>query len=101
VIIISKLIFNLNRKKALFFVMNPNKVITCEYLIKYHEKRGDKILIFSDNLFALKFYSQKMKKPYIYGNTPQKERLSILNQFKNDLNCLFISKIGDTSIVKY
>ena len=27
----------------LLYAMNPNKFRTCEYLIRIHEKRGDKV----------------------------------------------------------
>ena len=33
--------------------MNPKKIQACQFLIKYHEDRGDKIIVFSDNVFAL------------------------------------------------
>ena len=39
-------------QKRMFYVCNPNKFIACEYLIKLHEARGDKIIVFSDQLFA-------------------------------------------------
>eukprot|EP00438_Fugacium_kawagutii_P009995 Skav225079 [mRNA] locus=scaffold987:216519:225234:- [translate_table: standard] len=32
---------------------NPNKLKTCEFLIRHHEQRGDKIIVFSDNIFIL------------------------------------------------
>lgn len=51
--------------------MNPNKFRCCQYLIRYHERRGDKTIVFSDNVFALKHYAVKMNKPYIYGPTIQ------------------------------
>jgi len=42
------------RKQALY-VMNPAKFRACQFLINYHEQqRGDKILVFSDNIFALR-----------------------------------------------
>lgn len=34
--------------------MNPRKIQSCQYLIEFHEARGDKTIIFSDNIFALK-----------------------------------------------
>lgn len=43
--------------KRLLYVNNPNKFLTCQYLIQYHESRGDKIIVFSDNLIALKNYA--------------------------------------------
>ena len=39
-------------QKIMFYVCNPNKFIACEYLIRLHEARGDKIIVFSDQLFA-------------------------------------------------
>lgn len=69
-------------KKMLLYVMNPSKFRNCQYLIHYHEKRGDKTIVFSDNVFALKHYAIKMNKPYIYGPTLQNERIQILQNFK-------------------
>lgn len=52
------------------YVMNPNKFRACEFLIRFHEQqRGDKIIVFSDNLFALREYAKKLKRPYIDGPT--------------------------------
>ena len=34
--------------KQLLWVMNPNKMRACEFLIQYHEARGDKIVVFAD-----------------------------------------------------
>ena len=42
-----------SRKRMLLYCMNPKKVQACQFLIKYHEDRGDKIIVFSDNVFAL------------------------------------------------
>jgi len=47
---------------------NPKKFRACEFLINTHEARGDKILVFSDNVFALKQYARQMKKPYLWSN---------------------------------
>ncbi|MQL92064.1 hypothetical protein Taro_024684 [Colocasia esculenta] len=52
------------------YVMNPNKFRACEFLIRFHEQqRGDKIIVFADNLFALTAYAMKLRKPMIYGAT--------------------------------
>ena len=37
-------------KKMLLCVMNPNKFRATQYLIKYHERRGDKTIVFSGKL---------------------------------------------------
>jgi len=87
------------RKRGLFYVMNPNKFRACEFLIRFHERRNDKIIVFADNVFALKHYAVKMNKPYIYGPTSQGERLHIIQNFVHNpmVNTIFISKVGDTS----
>lgn len=89
-----------SRIRRLLYAMNPIKFQVCQYLINYHEARGDKIIVFSDNVFALKKYALKLGKPFIYGPTSQTERLRILQQFQNNpnLNTLFLSKVGDTSL---
>ncbi|XP_018801711.1 PREDICTED: DNA excision repair protein haywire [Bactrocera latifrons] len=86
-------------KKMLLYVMNPSKFRSCQFLIKYHEKRGDKTIVFSDNVFALKHYAIKMNKPFIYGPTSQNERIQILQNFKfnQKVNTIFVSKVADTS----
>ena len=89
-----------SRKAALLYIMNPRKFQACQYLIDYHEKRGDKIIVFSDNVYALERYALKLNKAYIYGGTPQNERLRILENFQHNeqVNTIFLSKIGDTSL---
>ena len=74
--------------------------MACQYLINLHERRGDKILVFSDNLFALEVYAKKLQKPFIHGGVGHQERMGILHYFQktNDINTIFISKVGDTSI---
>ncbi|XP_030765835.1 general transcription and DNA repair factor IIH helicase subunit XPB [Sitophilus oryzae] len=86
-------------KRLLLYVMNPNKFLATQYLIRYHERRGDKTIVFSDNVFALKHYAIKMNKPYIYGPTSQSERIQILQNFKFNpkVNTIFVSKVADTS----
>ncbi|RCK62228.1 DNA repair helicase RAD25 [Candida viswanathii] len=88
------------RKRMLLYIMNPTKFQACQFLIHYHEKRGDKIIVFSDNVYALQEYALKLGKPFIYGSTPQQERMKILQNFQHNdqINTIFLSKVGDTSI---
>lgn len=88
------------RKRMLLYTMNPKKFQACQFLIDYHERRGDKVIVFSDNVFTLERYARKLDKCFIYGGTPQNERLRILENFQlNDqVNTIFLSKIGDTSL---
>ncbi|XP_042388705.1 general transcription and DNA repair factor IIH helicase subunit XPB1-like isoform X2 [Zingiber officinale] len=90
-----------SKKKQALYVMNPNKFRACEFLIRFHEQqRGDKIIVFADNLFALTTYAMKLRKPMIYGATSHNERSRILEAFKSnpDVNTIFLSKVGDNSI---
>ncbi|KAI4292252.1 DNA excision repair protein ERCC-3 [Pancytospora philotis] len=87
-------------RRRVLSIMNPTKFQTCQYLIDKHEQRGDKIIVFSDSVLALKEYAVKLGKPYIYGPTGQTERMRILKQFQTNpnINTIFLSKVGDTSI---
>ncbi|KAH8100911.1 DNA helicase [Cristinia sonorae] len=89
-----------SRKRMLLYCMNPRKFQACQFLIKYHEERGDKIIVFSDNVFALEAYAKKLNKLYIHGGTGQVERMRILQHFQHSpaVNTIFLSKVGDTSI---
>ncbi|XP_041366726.1 general transcription and DNA repair factor IIH helicase subunit XPB-like [Gigantopelta aegis] len=86
-------------KKLLLYGMNPNKFHACQFLIRYHERRNDKIIVFADNVFALKHYAIALGKPYLYGPTSQDERLQILQNFVHNpkVNTIFVSKVADTS----
>lgn len=87
-------------RRKLLYAMNPNKFRMCQYLVKYHEERGDKVIIFADNVFALQMYANRLKRPYIYGPTSQVERMRILQNFQHNpaLGTILLSKVGDTSI---
>ncbi|XP_032880846.1 general transcription and DNA repair factor IIH helicase subunit XPB [Amblyraja radiata] len=87
------------KKRMLLYVMNPNKFRACQFLIRFHERRNDKIIVFADNVFALKEYAIRLNRPYIYGPTSQGERMQILQNFTHNpkINTIFISKVGDTS----
>lgn len=88
------------RLKQLLYVMNPSKLRAAEFLVRFHEERGDKIILFSDLVYSLKLYAEVLKKPLIYGETPERERQAILGTFRTSdaLRTICISKVGDTSI---
>ncbi|KAI0032530.1 DNA helicase [Vararia minispora EC-137] len=89
-----------SRRRMLLYCMNPRKFQACQFLIDYHERRGDKIIVFSDNVYALQAYARKLNKPFIHGGTGQTERMNILGHFQNNpaVSTIFLSKVGDTSI---
>ena len=85
--------------RQILCALNPNKAKICDFLVRYHEDRGDRILVFSDNVFALRSYATKMTRSFIYGATGAGERMKILKNFQEfQGQTLFISRIGDTSI---
>jgi len=88
------------RLKQLLYVMNPSKMRAVEFLVRFHEERGDKIIVFSDLVWSLKQYAEMLKRPLIYGETPERERQAILGTFRatDALRTICISKVGDTSI---
>ncbi|KAI9193635.1 DNA repair helicase rad25 [Polychytrium aggregatum] len=89
-----------SRTRQLLYCVHPYKIQMCQYLIRYHESRGDKTIIFSDSIFALKHYANCLNRPFICGSTSPAERMRILQQFQYDstVNTIFLSKVGDTSI---
>lgn len=95
---------NNSRIQRLLYTLNPTKFRTCEYLIKYHTAKGDKIIIFSDDVPALVLYCESLSTvqviPYIYGGTSAQERKDYLQSFKSSSSvpCLGLSKVGDTAL---
>jgi len=88
-------------RRQMLYCLNPNKFQACQFLIEYHERqRGDKIIVFSDNLFALREYATRLKRPFICGATSHGDRTRILYNFKHNpqVNTIFLSKVGDNSI---
>ena len=88
------------RAQQRLFVMNPNKVAACRFLVSEHLKRNDKILVFSDDIFALRQYARLLGVPMLYGDTSAQDRLKTLTAFKTSdtVNVICISSVGDTSI---
>ena len=95
-------------KKKVLYVSNPTKYLITLMLLEKH--KGDKIIIFSDNLFTIEQYNKMLDKRrtiskefnfrMISGNTKEKEREESLKEFKeNDqMNILLMTKVGDISI---
>eukprot|EP00124_Ichthyophonus_hoferi_P002677 Ihof_evm2s193 gene=Ihof_evmTU2s193 len=88
------------KNRSLLWVMNPTKFRICQHLCRMHERRGDKVIVFSDNVYALVKYATKMGHPFIHGSTGHPERMKVLESFVRNpaQNVVFISKVGDTSI---
>lgn len=87
-------------KQRKLWVCNPNKLRACEFLVRFHEERKDKVIVFSDNLFALKEVAYALKRPFISGEVTLQERMVIINKFKTSPNfsTILLSKVGDNAI---
>jgi DNA excision repair protein ERCC-3 len=66
-------------------------------MIRYHERRNDKIIVFSDSMFALETHGKRLENPDICGKASQSERIQILQNFQHNLrtNTIFVSKVTD------
>lgn len=53
------------------------------------------VIIFSDNIWALREYATRMQRPFIYGPTSHAERTRVLAAFKHSttVNTVFLSKV--------
>ncbi|CAK0854710.1 unnamed protein product [Prorocentrum cordatum] len=71
---------NEHLRRALW-TCNPTKLNVCEYLIRFHENRGDKIIVFSDNIFILEEFAKQLGRYYICGKVDMRERMQILSNF--------------------
>ncbi len=91
-----------HKKRLSLCVANPEKINTLEALIRMHELRGDKIMVFSEQKFILELLARSFNTYFIHGDVPHVERMSILKKFGSTgvdrVNVIFISKIGDNSI---
>lgn len=74
--------------------------MACHYLMKIHEERKDKIIIFCDHVFALKILAERLEIPFISGDVGERERQNIISHFRdgNEINTIIFSRVGDTSI---
>jgi len=47
--------------------------MACEYLMRFHEKWGDKVIIFSDNVFTIEKLGWTLGRPFIHGKVSHEE----------------------------
>ncbi|EER20359.1 DNA helicase, putative [Perkinsus marinus ATCC 50983] len=86
-------------KRALY-TSNTNKLMACEYLVALHESRGDKIIVFCDNVVLLKEMAQRTRKAFICGSVSMAERMACIRCFQHSdkINCIYLSQVGDNAI---
>ena len=89
-----------NASKVIISKCNPNKVRVMEYLVHFHEDRGDKVIVFCDSVPVLRKMAIKLQRYFICGDVAANERRLIIDAFKNDPLCktIFLSRVGDSSL---
>jgi DNA excision repair protein ERCC-3 len=79
--------------------MNPYKIRYCYYLIKFHEARGDQVIVFFDDLISIEKYAEILKCDVIVGATKEQDRMRLLSAFRQrTIRVICVSSVGDTSI---
>ena len=66
----------------------------------FYGAAGDKIIVFSESVYALKLYARKFGAPIISGETAEQERKKYIDAFRTQdrVNILFLSKVGDVAL---
>ncbi|GJY43217.1 DNA repair helicase XPB1-like protein, partial [Tanacetum coccineum] len=84
---------NFEKRNQVLSVMNPNKFRACEFLIRFHEQeRGDKIIVLSDNIFALKKYAKKLHKPMVHRGIRSILAYKFYNHLFNLRQCFILKR---------
>lgn len=86
-------------RKAKFRIAseNPAKMQWIETLIERHQ--GDHILVIGQYIDQLNDIQKRIGAPIITGKTPNKERESIYNDFREGrMKCLIVSKVANFSV---
>lgn len=87
-------------KAKVLAVMNPVKAWVMDFLIRHHESKNHKIIIFSESVFALSLYAKAYNAPLISGDTSQRDRDTYVTTFRTSdkVNKLFLSRVGDVAL---
>eukprot|EP00049_Salpingoeca_infusionum_P007792 m.126211 g.126211 ORF g.126211 m.126211 type:complete len:950 (+) comp13823_c1_seq1:101-2950(+) len=81
---------------------NPNKLTACEFLIRQHEQRNDKIIVFGDDVDLLRKLGECLGRPehVLTGATSSAERLTTVDRFNRtkSFKTIFLSRIADNAM---
>ncbi|KAH8108243.1 DNA repair helicase rad25 [Phellopilus nigrolimitatus] len=84
--------------KAYFTLGSTVTLVRNDHIAKVQQ--GDKIIVYSGNVYALEHCARKLGKLYIHGGTSQVERMRVLQHFQHHpkVNTIILFKVGDTTI---
>lgn len=80
--------------------LNIGKVSICRYLIDYHVRRGDKVLLFCDDTAPLEVLSKLLNIEYVIGETGESTRSAVFKKFREARGgyAIGVSRIADNSL---
>lgn len=85
--------------KRMLAATNPTKINIAWSLLKYHERRDDKTLVFVEHIALLNYLKKKFKLYAVYGDVSDERRTEIFNKFRTgEIKSLIISKVGNRAI---
>lgn len=88
-----------SHRSLLISSLNPNKLVACEELMLAHERRGHRVLVFSDCVWTLQKVAELLGRQHLDGRTSNQDRNKYLEELRSGARkTLMLSKIGDTSI---
>jgi len=79
---------------------NIGKVRVCAQIVKHHMAKGDKVLVFCDDLISLSWYAKVLQCGQVYGDMRLEERQREYESFRVATRsaCLVVSRVADHSI---
>lgn len=78
---------------------NPNKLKALIYLLEYHERLNDNIIVFCDKISLIYFLAEKLQIPLLSGKTSNEDRNFVFDMFREGVyKTILMSRIGDEAI---
>lgn len=66
------------------------------YLLDYHEKLDDQIIVFCDRISVINYLADKLKIPLLSGKTSTEDRNFVFDMFREGVyKTILLSRIGD------
>ena len=87
------------KEREALYECNPNKIKTLMYLLQFHEKLNDQIIVFCDRISIIEYLAVTLKIPLLSGNTSIEDRNFVFDMFREGhFKTLLLSRIGDEAI---
>jgi DNA excision repair protein ERCC-3 len=95
-----------HREKMIAVILNPNKIYYMNMLLKIYMKRNDKVMVFCDNVFCLKYLAKQIRTKFdavygpIYMETSISDREKCVSSFVDETkgSIIIVSRTGDEGL---